>query len=165
MPPDAGEIRIRGHFCALKPNLERRGCLVQALQDQAPQPGTEQKNTALEQAESTAVNTDPAQHTAVEQAVIDEYQAAVDDNLRVIVEGYKANPNRAFARHTISQVTERQAKDAENLLGGNYTGFSNAINSNGIKHILKEHGENGVVDHSMADVNDLARIERYQKDR
>ena len=27
-----------------------------------------------------------------------------------------------------------------------------------IKHILKEHGENGVVDHSMADVNDLARI-------
>ena len=79
MPPDAGEIRIRGHFCALKPNLERRGCLVQALQDQAPQPGTEQKNTALEQAESTAVNTDPAQHTAVEQAVIDEYQAAVDD--------------------------------------------------------------------------------------
>ena len=52
MPPDAGEIRIRGHFCALKPNLERRGCLVQALQDQAPQPGTEQKNTALEQAEN-----------------------------------------------------------------------------------------------------------------
>ena len=48
-------------------------------QTQAPQPGTEQKNTALEQAESTAVNTDPAQHTAVEQAVIDEYQAAVDD--------------------------------------------------------------------------------------
>ena len=131
---------------------------AQALQDQTPQPGTEQKNTALEQAESTAVNTDPAQHTAVEQAVIDEYQAAVDDNLRVIVEGYKANPNRAFARHTISQVTERQAKDAENLLGGNYTGFTNAINSNGIKHILKEHGENGVVDHSMADVNDLARI-------
>ena len=131
---------------------------AQALQDQTPQPGTEQKNTALEQAESTAVNTDPAQHTAVEQAVIDEYQAAVDDNLRVIVEGYKANPNRAFARHTISQVTERQTKDAENLLGGNYTGFTNAINSNGIKHILKEHGENGVVDHSMADVNDLARI-------
>ena len=127
-------------------------------QTQAPQPGTEQKNTAPEEAESTAVNTDPAQHTAVEQAVIDEYQAAVDDNLRVIVEGYKANPNRAFARHTISQVTEGQAKDAENLLGGSYTGFTNAINSNGIKHILKEHGENGVVDHSMADVNDLARI-------
>ena len=75
-----------------------------------------------------------------------------------IVEEYKANPNRAFARHTISQVTECHAKDAENLLGGSYTGFTNAINANGIKHILKEHGENGVVDHSMADVNDLARI-------
>ncbi len=44
------------------------------------------------------------------------------------------------------------------MLGGSYSGFTNAINSNGIKHILKEHGENGVVDHSMADVNDLARI-------
>ena len=112
-------------------------------QNQAPQPGTEQKNTAPEEAESTAVNTDPAQHTAVEQAVIDEYQAAVDDHLRVIVEEYKANPNRAFARHTISPVTERQAKDAENLLGGSYSDFTNAINANGIKHILKEHGKRG----------------------
>ena len=124
----------------------------------APQPPAEQKNTALSQAESTTVNTDPAQHTAAEQAVIDEYQAAVDDNLRLIVEEYKTNPNRPFARHSISPVAERQAKDAENLLGGSYSGFTNAINSNGIKHILKEHGENGVVDHSMADVNDLARI-------
>ena len=97
-------------------------------------------------------------NTAPEQAVIDEYQAAVDDNLRLIVEEYKTNPNRPFARHSISPVAERQAKDAENLLGGSYSGFTNAINSNGIKHILKEHGENGVVDHSMADVNDLARI-------
>ena len=124
----------------------------------APQPPAEQKNTARSQAESTTVNTDPAQHTAAEQAVIDEYQAAVDDNLRLIVEEYKTNPNRPFARHSISPVAERQAKDAENLLGGSYSGFTNAINSNGIKHILKEHGENGVVDHSMADVNDLARI-------
>ena len=45
MPLEVGEIRIRGHFCALKPNLERRGCLVQALQDQAAQPGTEQKKS------------------------------------------------------------------------------------------------------------------------
>ena len=78
--------------------------------------------------------------------------------MRLIVEEYKTNPNRPFARHSISPVAERQAKDAENLLGGSYSGFTNAINSNGIKHILKEHGENGVVDHSMADVNDLARI-------
>ena len=138
---------------------ENTGLLLpEEEQNQAPQPGTEQKNSAPEEAESTAVNTDPAQHTAVEQAVIDEYQASVDDHLPVIVEEYKANPNRAFARHTISPGTERQAKDAENLLGGSYTGFTNAINANGIKHILKEHGENGVVDHSMADVNDLARI-------
>ena len=45
MPLEVGEIRIRRHFCTLKPNLERRGCLVQALQDQAAQPGTEQKKS------------------------------------------------------------------------------------------------------------------------
>ena len=123
---------------------EKTGLLLpEEGQNQAPQPGTEQKNTAPEEAESTAVNTDPAQHTAVEQAVIDEYQAAVDDHLRVIVEEYKANPDRAFARHTISPVTESQAKDAENLLGGSYSDFTNAINANGIKHILKEHGKRG----------------------
>ena len=159
MPPDAGEIRIRGHFCALKPNLKRRGCLVQALQDQTPQPGTEQKNTALEQAESTAVNTDPAQHTAVEQAVIDEYQAAVDDQLVKYIETVRDNKGAKIERFSLKPVADRAAKDIMRLTGVDVSGNQTAIEARIVEHILKRHGENGTANHSMRDINDIARIQ------
>lgn len=108
--------------------------------------------------ESTAVNTDPAKHTAAEQRVIDEYQGAVDEKLRSVLETYQTNPKPKFSRHSISNVSEKQAVDAARILGGNYSGYVNAINTNGIAHILKEHGADGTVDHSMGDLNDLARI-------
>ena len=70
----------------------------------AVQPGAEQKNTAPEEAESTAVNTDPAKHTAPEQAVIDEYQAAVDDKLVI-----RDNKGAKMERYSLKPVTERTA--------------------------------------------------------
>lgn len=107
---------------------------------------------------STAVNTNPALHTPEEQAIIEEYQAAVDEDIRRVFEEHLNNPNAEFSRHNIGDVSERQAKDAAQLLGGEYMGYKNAINTNGVKHILIEHGPNGTVDVSMADLNDPARI-------
>ncbi len=108
--------------------------------------------------ETTAVNTDPAQHTPQEQAVIDAYQGAVDENLKNLFESYLQNPKQGFSRHNISSVSEKQSADASRLLGGAYDGYTNAINSNGVKHIINEHGPNGKADQSMADLNDPARI-------
>ena len=108
--------------------------------------------------ESTSVNTDPAQHTPAEQAIIDEYQSEVDETLKETFESYYNNPKQGFSRHNISSVSERQASDASRLLGGEYKGYKNAINANGIKHILNEHGPNGAVDNSLSDMNDLSRM-------
>ena len=55
-------------------------------------------------------------------------------------------------------MTTRQAEDASRLLGGDYSGYTNNINKNGITHILEEHGPNGTANHSLADLNDAARI-------
>ena len=118
-----------------------------------------QKNTASGvEAGNTAVNTNPAEHTPQEQAVIDAYQAEENAELKALFEEHHANPRRGFSRRDISAVSERQAADAARLLGGNYTGYKNAINSNGVKHILKEHGPDGTVDRSLADLNDAARM-------
>ena len=108
--------------------------------------------------ESTSVNTDPAKHTPEEQAVIDEYQTQANDELKDIFEGHYKNPKRGFSRRDISPMSVRQAEDASRLLGGNYEGYTNAINSNGVKHILNEHGPDGKTDRSMADLNDAARM-------
>lgn len=107
---------------------------------------------------STAINTDTATHTPEQQAAIEAYQADADETLKEVFQGYLENPNQGFSRHNISSVSQRQAQDAQRLLGGDYAGYRNAINSNGIQHILGEHGPSGTVDHSLADLNDIARM-------
>ncbi|MGM9587836.1 MAG: hypothetical protein ACI3VA_10160 [Candidatus Limivicinus sp.] len=128
-------------------------------QNQAPQPGTEQKNSTPEEAESTAVNTDPAQHTAVEQAVVDEYQAAVDDNLVNYIETVRDNKGAKIERYTLKPVADRAAKDIMRLTGVDVSGNQTAIEARIVEHILKRHGENGTANHSMRDINDIARIQ------
>ena len=118
-----------------------------------------QKNTVPNGTESTAVDDNPTTHTAEEMARIEDYKASTDESLKEVVEEYYADPKKPFSRHNISSVTEKQAADIAAVLGGgNYNGFKNAINSDGIKHILNEHGPNGSVNHSMGDLNDIARI-------
>lgn len=111
-----------------------------------------------EKTPSTAVDTDMERHTPEQQAVIEAYQADTDETLKEVFQGYLENPQQGFSRHNISSVSQRQAQDAQRLLGGDYAGYRNAINSNGIQHILGEHGPSGTVDHSMADLNDIARM-------
>ncbi|MCR4963624.1 MAG: hypothetical protein K6B40_07085 [Firmicutes bacterium] len=106
----------------------------------------------------TSVDDKPSHHTPEEQRIIEDYKAAVDVQLKGLVEEYYANPRKPFSRHTISEVDERQASDAGRLLGGDFFGYKNAINSNGINHIINKHGPNGQTDLSMKDFNDIARV-------
>lgn len=69
-----------------------------------------------------------------------------------------SNANSKIQRQTISSIGDRQANDIKNLLGGDYSGYSNAINSNAIKHIEKRHGLNGLAYTSMSKVEDIARV-------
>lgn len=126
----------------------------------ATQNATETQKTAPWRGaeESTSINTDPARHTPAEQAVIAEYQDSVDDSIRKVFSQHLEQENTTFSRHNISDVSTRQAQDVERILGKNVQGYKNAINSNGVRHILGEHGPNGTVDHSFADLNDVARI-------
>lgn len=110
------------------------------------------------EAESTAVDTNPAAHTPQEQAVIEDYQNQTDEALKETFESYLNDPKRGFSRHNISSVSAKQADDASRILGGDYTGYKNAINSNSILHILNDHGPNGTVDNSLGDLNDISRI-------
>nr|DAK54363.1 MAG TPA: nuclease [Bacteriophage sp.] len=113
---------------------------------------------AYTETESTAVNDNPAVHTSQEQRLIEEYKSSTDESLKETFQSYLENPRQGFSRHNINDVSERQAADASKLLGGDYTGYKNAINSNGINHILNEHGPFGEVNQSMADLNDPARV-------
>ena len=90
------------------------------------------------------------------QTVIKDYLNSVDKKLLDFIDEF--NSTKKFARHKISDVNEKQIKDLKRIIGADFTGYSNGINTNALKHIEKRHGENGKADNSMKNKNDLARI-------
>lgn len=61
-------------------------------------------------------------------------------------------------RHTITTQTNNAARKAAELTGVDTSGYVNIINGSSIQHIDKRHGVNGTADHSMANIDDFARI-------
>ena len=90
------------------------------------------------------------------QTVIKDYLNSVDEKMLDFIDEF--NSTKKFARHTISEVNKKQIKDLKKIIGFDFTGYSNGINTNALKHIEKRHGKNGKADNSMKNKNDLARI-------
>ena len=109
--------------------------------------------------ESTVVNTNPAQHTKEEQAVIDKYQDSVDGELLGYVESVRNGTAKNAKPFLLKAVSDRAAKDIKNVTGVDVHGNKVVIEQRMVLHILKDHGENGTTDQSMRDVNDIARIQ------
>ena len=138
---------------------------AQALQSENAAPwaaveATGQNNTASSgEAESTAVDTNPARHTAAEQAVIDAYQAAVDDNLANFVETALENKGSNRGKYTLKPVSARATADIKALTGIDTSGFKTVLEQRIAEHIVERHGANGAADTSMQDINDIARMQ------
>lgn len=121
-----------------------------------------QKNTAPNGTESTAVNDNPATHTAEENKIIADYKAAADEN---VISGIKRarslqdiNYRNKFTVTLAETVGDRVVNLVKNATGLDVTGFKNQIKGNSIAHIDKRHGVNGTADHSMANIEDFGRI-------
>ena len=121
----------------------------------------EEKESAsgTETQETTAINADPAEHTAAEQRVIEAYKEAADEGLVQFVEDSVKNKGENQGRYTLNPVSDRAARDIERLTGVNTTGFRTVIEQRMAEHIYDEHGPNGKTDQSMADINDIGRMQ------
>ena len=110
---------------------------------------------------------DMAKYSQKDQEIIREYQSAVDENLRVIAQEYRDNPQKEFGRHKIADVSARMAADIKRITDVDVSGFSVWIDKSTFQHIENRHGRNGSQDHSMANLNDVARmgyvIENYDE--
>lgn len=124
------------------------------LQQEAATDSSRADSLFLEDGSKPEIST----HSPVEEATIKEYRQSINPELKEAAEQRLHNPSSDFKRITISKVSDRQAGDATRLLGGAYSGYVNAINSNGIQHTINRHGPNGVADHSMSSMDDLARV-------
>lgn len=115
--------------------------------------GQEQTN------ESTVVNTNPENHTPVQQAVIDAYRSSVDDGLVQYVQDVMNDQVSYREKYNLNPMSDRASADIKALTGVDTTGFQTAIERKTIEHILKRHGEKGIQDRSMRDIHDIARIQ------
>lgn len=128
---------------------------------QEAQPAANNKTASVGETESTAVNTNPNEHTPAEQAVIEEYQNAVDERIVSFVEKWNLLTNADYKKKTklpIAEVSERAINDIHSLLGTDISGYKHVLNGGALAHIIKRHGKTGKADKTMADINDIARM-------
>lgn len=96
------------------------------------------------------------------ETIKQEYKKAVNPKIVDFVNKVRNFKNKEAANKVhidLTGVTEREVNDIKKLTGIDTSEYKRSMDGNAVEHIEKDHGENGVSDHSMSDVEDLARIE------
>ncbi len=90
------------------------------------------------------------------QKVLKDYTDSVDN--RIIDFAKKMETDNSFDRLNLDIITSKTANDISSLVGFDVDGYRLAMNTSSFEHIEKRHGKNGEHDHSMQNIEDLARI-------
>lgn len=94
-----------------------------------------------------------------QQAIKRSYEQSEDKSFYQFVEDALTGKLQGKSFHKLNQkISARMANDIESLVGFSVEGYSNDISQNHIKHIEARHGANGVADHSMENLHDIARM-------
>lgn len=112
--------------------------------------------TAAQKAEQTAVNDDPAVHTPVQNASIEEYKQSVDPGLAEYVDRVRAGED--LAPYTVTETSDRMRDAMQQLTGLDKVGDRTLMDANAVKHITNRHaGGDGSADGTMKNSADVAR--------
>jgi hypothetical protein len=89
-----------------------------------------------------------------------DYDESHDIDLVHFIEKVRSVPKEdaSINNYVVSSISERQREAYENLTGNRLKAGHNVLNGDEVIHTDKRHGEKGSADHSMADVNDMARV-------
>lgn len=95
-------------------------------------------------------------HSAEMEAIIKDYQDAVDADILNFVQDVMNG--RDVVPITVGFVTKRMAETICNLTGLSVLGNRIVLGADDVRHIINRHGPQGRADHSMQDINDIARL-------
>ena len=116
------------------------------------------KKTAEEADKSSYVNTDTTGKTEEQIRVMEEFKNAVEPEVIEFVKEAENNPSDRWKKKDMGTVSERAANDIKNATGVDVSNFRHSMDVDFVSHVEKRHGKSGIQDHSMANVNDIARI-------
>lgn len=135
-----------------------------AAQGQAVQPEQAQANPDFQRAIEKTFGTEAGETVAAVDAEAKErglrYKASkVNSAILDMVDRVKKGLTKGNEKVQLGTVSDSNAEQIQRETGIDTHGYYVAIEARQIAHILKDHGENGVANHSMADPTDIARIE------
>ena len=117
------------------------------------------KKKAAEGADkSSYVNTDTTGKTEEQIRVMEEFKNAIEPEVIEFVKEAENNPSDRWKKKDMGTVSERAANDIKNATGVDVSNFRHSMDVDFVSHVEKRHGKSGIQDHSMANVNDIARI-------
>lgn len=96
------------------------------------------------------------QHTTEELKTIENYKNSVDEDVVTYIN--KIYNGELIPPITVGFLSDIAAIDIERLTGKKVYGNRIVLDSNGLIHIRNRHGENGIQDDSMKNIEDIARI-------
>ena len=128
------------------------------LDAQSPM-GREMAGAATEESgivNETAVNDDPAVHTAAQNANIEEYKNSVDPGLAEYVDRVRAGEK--LEPYVVAETGDRMRSAMMELTGLEKVGDRTLMDSNAVQHITNRHaGGDGSADGTMKESADVAR--------
>lgn len=153
-----GGANALGYRAQKKKAAERAQTGVQGAQNVGLNGDVESRRTAENGQDYGAESNYTPEEAAKYERIKSEYQASTDKNLVQYAENIRQN-QEVEKSYELKNVTEKESNDIEKLVGFNTAGFKTVIEPRIVKHIESRHGENGQADKSMADLNDLGRIQ------
>ena len=91
------------------------------------------------------------------EEIYNEYQNSVDKEIVKFVKDVLNHENKV-KYITVGFISNSTSKELKKLTGKNVCGNRIVLDENAVLHINKRHGEKGVHDHSMKELDDLGRI-------
>ncbi|MEA5055936.1 MAG: hypothetical protein VB047_00045 [Anaerotignum propionicum] len=85
--------------------------------------------------------------------------APIDSGVINFTDAVNAGVVKKGESYLLNSVSPKMATDVSNLVGFDVNGYKMQMRTNAIEHIEKRHGVDGVHDKSMANKNDLAKIQ------
>ena len=162
--PDRGNGDDRGQWPKQGEAVGAAAGGMQAAAQQTPGAATRAQSAFLkgnstesvQRAEETAVNDDPAVHTAAQNAGIEEYKNSVDPGLAEYVDRVRAGEK--LEPYVVAETGDRMRSAMLELTGLEKVGDRTLMDSNAVQHITNRHaGGDSSADGTMRESADVAR--------
>lgn len=150
---------IKNFLSGLNPNSYQRKMAEANLQNYEELQDSIARSIANAEKNYSAAQTQNQQTTGTDSDVRHAYEISTDEDLAEMAKEVSNGTYDGASSLVINDhIPAKLAEKIEDIVGFSVDDYSNTISVNGIKHILKRHGEKGTADHSMSNYEDIGRI-------